>query len=383
MMSGIIEDRAFWIALAHLPDWRSERINRLIARIVDERRLSFLEFFELGAKDWEHSFDLTRKECNDLTEAKADLPNLTLLAEDLMKQGFDMIPVRSREYPKLLKKNLRRKYCPVLLYTRGNKRLLQESTVAILGSEKASEAALQFAEAIAKRCSREHRVVVSGFAKGVNQTALDAALRRQGRGIVVLSQGIKTFSVGLKEYQAQIIDGDLLVVSPFFPKIPASTDLALARNSCIYGLSEEIYLAESNMQGGVTWSGAVEGLRNGRRVYVRKPLPGEENVNELLIAKGVVPVDEEGNPLPLEPEDQEAPLRQLHFNDLKDSFELRIRRYLSGLRDPISAREIKDQLKLAMPTNRLVGMLKGVEFVETTRSENGSPLFRLRRNQRA
>lgn len=381
-MSGITEDRALWIALAHLPDWRTERINRLIEQILDERRLSFFEFFELDPSDWENSFGLSSKECTDLSQAKAALPESTLLAEDLMKQGFDIVSIRSKEYSKLLKKNLKRKHCPPLLYTKGNKRLLQESTVGIVGSEKVSEAALEFAEAVARKSCRDKRVVVSGFSRGVDQAALDAALRYQGRSIIVLAQGIKTFSVGFKEYQAQIIDGDLLIVSPFFPKLAPGPGPAMAGNGCIYGLSEEIYVAESNTQGGITWSGALEGIRNGRRVYVRKPRPGEENSNNLLIAKGAIPADEEGNPLPFQSEDRSEPLKQLHFNDLKDSFEFGIRRFLSGLRDPVSAREIKEQLKLAIPTNRLVRMLKGAESIETVKREKGSLLFRLKKDKR-
>lgn len=379
-MSGIVEDRAFWIALAHLPDWRSERINGLIVQILDERRLSFFEFFELDPEDWTHFFGLNSKECADLVEAKANLASLALLAEDLMKQGFDTVPVRSREYSKLLKKNLKRKHCPTLLYTKGNKRLLHESTVAVVGSEKACEAALQFAEAVARKCSRERRVVVSGFAKGVSQTALDAALKYQGRSIIVLSQGIKTFTVGFKEYQAQLIDGDILIVSTFFPKIAQGPDLAMARMRSIYGLSEEIYVAEASTQGGVTWLGAMEGLRNGRKVYVRKPRAGEENVNDLLIAKGAIPVDEEGNLLILESTNREEPLKQLHFSNIKDSFEIKLRSHLSGQRTPLSAREIKEQLKLNIDTKHLVRALKTIDFIEVTKSEKGSPLFGLRKN---
>ena len=34
-----MEDDAFWIALAHLPRWRTEKINRLIFEILDNQKM--------------------------------------------------------------------------------------------------------------------------------------------------------------------------------------------------------------------------------------------------------------------------------------------------------------------------------------------------------
>ena len=93
-----------------------------------------------------------------------------------------------------------------------------------------------------------------------------------------------TFSSGFKNYYKQIVDGDVLVLSTFFPKVPWKAELAMARNPIIYGLANEIYVAESAEKGG-TWSGVVDGLRKGRKIFVRKPEPSEKNANNLLIQK--------------------------------------------------------------------------------------------------
>jgi predicted Rossmann fold nucleotide-binding protein DprA/Smf involved in DNA uptake len=168
-----------------------------------------------------------------------------------------------------------------------------------VGSREASEKALQFADAIAKKCAAQFRVVVSGFAKGVDKQALDSSIKYGGHSIIVLPQGILTFGSGIKKYYSQIVEGDVLVLSTFFPKAGWDAGLAMARNVYIYGLAEEIYVAESNDKGG-TWTGVMDGLKKGRTIYVRQPESDEKNANQLLIAKGAIPVDADGNRLQAE-----------------------------------------------------------------------------------
>ena len=238
-----LRDFAYWMALAHLPKWRTEKTNKLIVEILHNRKLSFAEFFQMSESDWQNEFQLSAKESANLLDAKSDLPDLSSLAEDLLEQGFEIIPINYQDYPETLKENLKLKYSPPLIYLKGNKQLLREPSVAIVGSRNASEIALQFTEAVAEKCVREYKVVVSGFAKGVDRAALESALKYHGRSIIVLPQGIMTFASGFKKYHPQISEGDVLVVSTYFPKTPWNVGLAMGRNIYIYGLAKEIYVA--------------------------------------------------------------------------------------------------------------------------------------------
>ena len=289
-----LRDSAYWMALAHLPRWRTGRINRLIVDILHNRNLSFAEFFDLDESVWRDEFELSAKELTDLLKAKSDLPDLSYLAEELQEQDFEIIPVNYQDYPETLKENLKLKYSPPLIYIKGDKHLLHEPSVAIVGSRDASEIALQFTDAVAKKCVDDYKVVVSGFAKGVDRMALESTLKYHGRSIIVLPQGIMTFASGFKKYHSQIVEGDVLVLSTYFPKSPWNAGLAMGRNVYIYGLADEIYVAESGPKGG-TWSGVNDGLRKGRRIYVREAEPSEKNANNLLLSKGALPVDSEGN----------------------------------------------------------------------------------------
>lgn len=285
-------DVPYWIALAHIPKWGNEKINKLIIKINSDEKISIKELFNLSENDLIKKFYLNDKDIHDLQKAKNDLPNYSFLAEDLLEQGYDVLPITSSEYPKTLKQNLNN-YSPPLIYSKGNNQILQENSVAIVGSREASDIALQFTNNIAKLVSKEKKVVVSGFAKGVDKQALNSAIEHGGRSIIVLPQGIMTFAYGFNKYYKQIVDGNILVMSTFFPKAPWSVQLAMARNPIIYGLAKEIFVAESNEKGG-TWAGVVDGLRKKRNIYIRMPEPSEKNANKLLIEKGAIPVDLNG-----------------------------------------------------------------------------------------
>ena len=219
-----------------------------------------------------------------MQQAKSELASNAFLAESFFSQGFELIPITSPEFSKTLKGNLKAAHSPSVLYVKGNKKILEEKSIAIVGSRDASDVALQFTDNIAKLASKEYKVVVSGFAKGVDKQALDSAINYKGQSIIVLPQGIMTFGSGFTKYYKQIIDGDVLVLSTFFPKAPWKAELAMARNPIIYGLADEIYVAESAEKGG-TWSGVVDGLRKGRKIFVRKPESYENTANILLIQK--------------------------------------------------------------------------------------------------
>ena len=287
-------EAAYWIALAHIPQWGYAKINALIDRFTNTYSLSIEEFFNQPETDWQELYALNPKDIEELRAAKGELPNNAFLAEQLQNEGYELIPVTSPDYSPALKANLKIHHAPVLLYVKGNRQILLEKSVAIVGSRDASPISLEFTDNIAKKVTKEFKVVVSGFAKGVDKQALDSAIGYTGQSIIVLPQGIMTFSSGFKTYYKQIVDGDVLVVSVFHPRAPWKAELAMARNPIIYALADEIYVAESSEKGG-TWSGVIDGLRKKRKIYVRKPEPTEETANELLIEKGAIPVDIQGN----------------------------------------------------------------------------------------
>lgn len=286
------EELAYWITLANLPKIKTRIKNEIIVRLFEQNK-TIIDFFNSTEEVWMNEYHLSNDDISIIKSGIDELSNNSFLAESLLEQGYKILPITSPEYSPVLKTNLGRAYAPPVIYTKGNLQILKEDSIAIVGSRKANEISLIFTDNIARKASEDYKVVVSGFAKGVDKQALDSALKYKGQSIIVLPQGITTFQYGFKKYYKQIIDGDVLVLSTFHPKAVWSVQLAMARNPIIYGLAKEIYVAESSSKGG-TWSGVIDGLRKKRIIYVRNPEPDEKNANKLLIEKGAKPVDVNG-----------------------------------------------------------------------------------------
>ncbi len=369
------QEATYWIALAHLPRWGHLKINNLIIKFFHENKITIEEFFQLNENDWRGQYQLDEKQIFDLRQAKSDLASNAFLAESYFSQGFEIIPITSPEYSKTLKANLKATYAPAVLYVKGNKKILEERSIAIVGSRDASETALNFTDNIAKLASKEFKVVVSGFAKGVDKQALDSAINHKGQSVIVLPQGIMTFSSGFKNYYKQIIDGDVLVLSTFFPKAPWKAELAMARNPIIYGLADEIYVAESAEKGG-TWSGVVDGLRKGRKIFVRKPDPNEKNANNILIQKGAIPVDFNG----VEWTKTYGATNTEHLSIAQEpadneSLEDKVHNVFNGR--SLSANELLEKLNLGWTPQKLNSYLKKLKFVEVVKIK-GRNLYKLK-----
>lgn len=368
------EEATYWIALAHLPRWGHLKINNLIIKFFHEHKISIEEFFQQNENTWRDQYQLDEKQIIDLKQAKSELPGNAFLAESFFSQGFEIIPITSPEYSKTLKSNLKAAHAPAVLYVKGNKKILEEKSIAIVGSRDASESALTFTDNIAKLASKEFKVVVSGFAKGVDKQALDSAMNYKGQSIIVLPQGIMTFSSGFKNYYKQIIDGDVLVLSTFFPKAPWKAELAMARNPIIYGLADEIYVAESAEKGG-TWSGVVDGLRKGRKIFVRKPEPIETNANNILIQKGAIPVDFNGVELAKTYNITNTEVSIVQEPSDSDALETKVRAAFNG--KPLSAKELLTKLNLTWTIQKLNNYLTKLDFIEVVK-EKKTKLYKLK-----
>lgn len=368
-------EAAYWITLAHIPRWRHLVINNLIVKFFHEHKISIVDFFDLSEADWKNVYELDEKQISDLNQAKSELAGNAFLAESLLNQGYEIIPITSPEYSKTLKDNLKVAHSPAVLYLKGNKKILEEKSIAIVGSRAASEVALQFTNNIAKKASKDYKVVVSGFAKGVDKQALDSALDYKGQSIIVLPQGITTFGSGFKKYYKQIVDGDVLVLSVFPPKAGWSAGLAMARNPIIYGLANEIYVAESSDKGG-TWSGVLDGLRKGRKIFVRIPEETENNANDILIQKGAIPVDFNGDEV-VEYDERALSGELMMAREPKESTELddKIRSVFNG--HSLTVNELLNKLDLDWSVQKLNTYLRKLEFVEISK-EKGKDVFNLK-----
>jgi len=356
---NMINEFTYWITFAHLPQITTRKKNEILVQLINSGK-NLIDFFHTTENTWKNEFNLKLEQIEILKICLDQLPNNSFLAENLLEQGYQIIPITSEQYSKKLKKNLNYN-SPILIYTKGNTKIFDEESIAIVGSRNANDISLEFTDLIAKIASKHFKVIVSGFAKGVDKQALDSAIKYNGQSIIVLPQGIATFGSGFKKYYKQIINGDVLVVSTFHPNAEWNVKLAMARNSIIYGLANEIFVAESN-EGGGTWQGVIDGLKRGFRIYVRVPEPFEKNANNLLIEKGAIPIDSKGNIVNYELKKENNKILVKEPNPIDDDIQRRILELIKE--QPYKAKEIKERLNINWSVRKITKFLESHKDVE-------------------
>lgn len=192
---------------------------------------------------------------------KALLHRGLLLSQALENWQSRSIWVISRadyDYPEHYKR-MPGQHRPPILYGCGNKSLLQNGGLAVVGSRKISEELVEYAESVGRLAANALSTIISGGAPGVDQASVHGALSGGGTATVVLPGELEK-AVMSRLNRDMLMDGRLALISPFDPRARWSVGQAMGRNKLIYGLSNAALVVESSYNEGGTWPGAVEQL---------------------------------------------------------------------------------------------------------------------------
>jgi predicted Rossmann fold nucleotide-binding protein DprA/Smf involved in DNA uptake len=255
-------------------------------RVVDQlhklsRRPAFL--FDPAAFDLDWSG--AGVEISRLRELMNRGMGLALATERWANGGLWVISRSDDEYPARLRHHLGRN-APPLLWGVGERRLLHDGGIAIVGSREIDEDAVRWTEEVAAACVADGLTVISGGARGTDQVALSAALHAAGSAIGVLPEGLGKPSV-VSRYRSAIVQERLTLISPFYPDAGFTVGNAMGRNKIIYGLANAAVIVRADAHKGGTWAGAEEELKRENRIplFVRasEPMPSG---NRALLAIG-------------------------------------------------------------------------------------------------
>jgi predicted Rossmann fold nucleotide-binding protein DprA/Smf involved in DNA uptake len=194
--------------------------------------------------------------------------------------GIWVLTRADAEYPKRLKKRLGQK-APPLLYGAGNKKILKTRGVAIVGSRNVGNEDLEFSHKLVKKLALCGYSVVSGGARGVDEASMIGSIEAEGTTIGVLADGLLK-KVLSKKYRQAIMQGNLVLITPFYPEGRFSVGNAMGRNKYIYTLADAAIVVHSGKKGG-TWEGAKENLRhNWVPLFIKESDDPEAGNRELI-----------------------------------------------------------------------------------------------------
>ncbi|MFZ5911847.1 MAG: DNA-processing protein DprA [Chloroflexota bacterium] len=207
-------------------------------------------------------------------------PNLTRLSS----LGIFPLTRADADYPEKYRSRLKDS-APAVLFYAGEKALLGQPGIAVVGSRHLDEAGQECARFVGNACGLSGQVLYSGGAKGVDTLSMDAALEARGTAVGVLADSLERQARVQKE---ALGCGDLCLVTPYSPNAGFSVGAAMGRNRLIYCLADYAIVVASDAETGGTWAGATETLKNNWvPVFVLEHEQMPEG-NKLLLQKGAL-----------------------------------------------------------------------------------------------
>jgi len=142
---------------------------------------------------------------------------------------------------------------PGVLWAKGDVTLLGRPAVALVGSRELREENRVFAEEAGQQIAKQGYVLVSGNAKGADQTAQNACLEAGGHVISIVADNLQ---------EKPLVERVLYLSLDDFDQ-EFSVQRALHRNHAIHSLAGLTLIAQCTLGKGGTWDGTLMNLKNG------------------------------------------------------------------------------------------------------------------------
>jgi len=238
----------------------------------------------LSVEDLQTRFDLDAQLATRITQLLSRADDLHRELGRLAHLGIHPLTRTDSDYPERYRQRLKDS-APAVLFYAGEKALLGQPGIAVVGSRHLDEAGQECARFVGNACGLSGQVLYSGGAKGVDSLSMESALEARGTVVGVLADSLERAVRGQKEALRR---GDLCLVTPYSPNAGFSVGAAMGRNRLIYALADYAIVVASDAKTGGTWAGATETLKHGWvPVFVLEHDAMPEG-NRLLLQKGAL-----------------------------------------------------------------------------------------------
>ncbi|MDI6602356.1 MAG: DNA-processing protein DprA [Thermoanaerobacteraceae bacterium] len=297
-----------WIKLSLIPEISPQRFFNLIDYFGSAK-----EVFGADHEILKKILSLNDKVIDEIK--KYNDQDIKFYINNLKANGIKLITYNDDEYPEALK-NINDP--PPVLYIKGNEEILNDMSLAIVGSRNCTYYGSQIAFDFSAQLAEIGFVIVSGMARGIDSQAHRGALSVNGKTIAVIGSGLDIiYPRENRELYTEIIQKGA-VISEF----PLGTEPLKQnfprRNRIISGLSMGVLVVEAGEKSGslITASFALE---HGKEVFA---IPGNINYES---SKGTNKLIKDGAKL------------VASINDIIEEYELR-----SDLREKIENQKVNN-----------------------------------------
>ncbi|HZK10721.1 MAG TPA: DNA-processing protein DprA [Clostridia bacterium] len=156
---------------------------------------------------------------------------------------------------------------PKLLYAQGNLDLLEKKCVTIVGSRKATKRGLAQTRKIVEKLVARDIVIVSGFAKGIDEMAHKSAFEFGGKSIAILGTGLNSLYPRGRDLLRWRMEEEGLLLSEYPTNVGPRPHHFPRRNRLLAALSPITIIVEAEIKSG-TMITAKEALGQGKDLWV-------------------------------------------------------------------------------------------------------------------
>jgi len=179
------------------------------------------------------------------------------------------------DYPQRLRDRLKDDR-PAVLYGCGDRTILDTGGLAVVGSREVDDALIEYTQGIGRLAAKSRKTLVSGGARGIDQAAMRGALEAGGKVSGVMADSLEKSAMN-RDNRSLLMDGQLVLMSPYDPGAGFNVGNAMQRNKLIYALADAALVVNSDFEKGGTWAGAVEQLDKLRFVPIYVRSDGQTN----------------------------------------------------------------------------------------------------------
>ena len=262
-----LENKKYWVWFSLIKKLGSIRKQKLLSIYKEPIKIYNLKKTELKQLEW--LSDEIIENIIDIETKKQTEKHI----EKMYELDIDIITIKDKEYPK----NIKEIYdYPISLYIKGNKEILNNKNIAIIGCREYSEYGKACTLYFSQNLAKENINIISGLARGIDSFSHIGAIKAKGKTIAVVGNGLDTiYPKENYNLEKEIIRSGGAVISEYPIGTKAEKINFPARNRIISGMSDGVVVIEAKKKSG-TMLTVDFALEQGRDIYA---VPG--NINNI------------------------------------------------------------------------------------------------------
>jgi DNA processing protein len=265
-MDMTLDEIAYWLALYTVPCCGLSTVSMLLKKFANPKQILFASYSEML------NAGVSPVLASNLQNP--DWKKVELSLKWLEKPQRYILHCRDLHYPSLLREI---SSPPLILFMMGERSILQQQNLAIVGARDPTPTGLDIAYQLASELCEQQFVIISGLAKGIDGAAHRGALLNRGTTMAVLGSGLEHIYPACHQTLAMdIVEKGGTLISEFFPYSSPKAEFFPRRNRIISGMSLGVIVVEATLRSGSLIT-ARYALEQGREVFavpgsIRNPL---------------------------------------------------------------------------------------------------------------